>query len=127
MIRLSFIDPSPVENVNITTANMSSKIIPRQLLRRQLCQPIQRHPTTLLQPTTTQSIIAARSYAAPAGKDEKEGGNASFRGQIYQSTNERVQRERAEEERFARYREAQKSRSSAGIVVPIGVLLPVYV
>ncbi len=83
----------------------------RQVLRRQLSEL----PQPRVQCCRAQAI-GGRGYATE-GKDERE----SFKGQLYQSTNERVERERAEEARFAHYREAQKaSRSSVGLYVPGG-------
>lgn len=70
----------------------------------------------------TSSLASARW--APAGRrcyaaDSKEE-RESFKGQLYQSTHERVQRERADQERFARQRDEEKaSQSSFGLFVPI--------
>ncbi len=93
---------------------MSSKHISRQLLRRQLLQPIQKQ----VQHCRAQKCVGGVRWYAADGKDEKE----SFRGQMYQSTHERVQREQADQQRFAEHREAQKSGGSFAIVVPAGEL-----
>ena len=49
-------------------------------------------------------LVARRGYAS-SDKEERE----SFKGQLYQSTAERVDRERAEQARFAQLREQQKA------------------
>lgn len=75
----------------------------RQWLRQQLYQPrtgVARWPS-----------VTIRRYATDEKeKEERE----SFKGQLYQSTSERVQRERADEARFARQRDAQRASSSSG-------------
>ena len=89
---------------------MSLTPISRQLLRRQLLQPA----FSKVQICRAQSI--GKRWYADGQQQERE----SFKGQLYQSTHERVQRERADEKRFAEYREARKSGSSLSIAVPIG-------
>ena len=61
-----------------------------------------------------------RSYALKAKPEEKEE-KESFKGQLYQSTAERLQRDRAEQARFAEHREAQRARSSPPWLVPFGM------
>jgi len=57
------------------------------------------------------------SKAKPEVKEEKEE-KESFKGQLYQSTAERLQRDKAEQARFAEHREAQRARSSPPWLVP---------
>lgn len=58
---------------------------------------------------------SVRSYATKRNAEERE----SFKGQLYQATHERVQREREEQSRFARHREATKNaRDGAPWIVP---------
>ncbi|KAI7456868.1 hypothetical protein KC351_g18885, partial [Hortaea werneckii] len=78
---------------------MSRTSIPRHLLRRKLLDPSRSRPHSWTAPA-----IARRCYAT--NPDE---GKEDFKGQLYQSTNERVDRERAEQARFAQIREAQKA------------------
>ncbi|KAI7248842.1 hypothetical protein KC352_g13272, partial [Hortaea werneckii] len=88
---------------------MSRTPIPRHLLCRQLLHPSRSRPQGCIAPA-----IARRCYAT--NPDE---GKEDFKGQLYQSTNERVDRERAEQARFAQIREAQKAaRGSPGWMVP---------
>ncbi|KAI6865703.1 FAD-binding domain-containing protein [Hortaea werneckii] len=88
---------------------MSRTPIPRHLLRRQLLHSSRSRPQGCIAPA-----IARRCYAT--NPDE---GKEDFKGQLYQSTNERVDRERAEQARFAQIREAQKAaRGSPGWMVP---------
>ncbi|KAK5737801.1 D-lactate ferricytochrome c oxidoreductase [Elasticomyces elasticus] len=57
--------------------------------------------------------VGHRAYATD--KEERE----SFKGQLYQSTNERVEREREQQARYAQIREAQKrSRGTPAWLVP---------
>ncbi|KAK5121063.1 hypothetical protein LTR85_005547 [Meristemomyces frigidus] len=78
---------------------MSHASIPRQLLRRQLLESsrCRRH--------TSRALPTGRRRYATQEKGEKE----DFKGQLYQSTNERVERERAEQARFSQIRAAQKA------------------
>ena len=59
--------------------------------------------------------IGSRWYAT-GEKDERE----SFKGELYQSTHERVEREKANDERFARYRDEQRT-SQSTLAVPISL------
>ena len=89
---------------------MSRTPIPRRLLRRQLLEPSH---------CRTQTTSGRRGYAAES-KDTKEE-REDFKGQLYQSTNERVTRERAEQARFALLRETQRNaRGSPAWLVPFG-------
>ena len=91
---------------------MSRTPIPQQLLRRQLSTLAQHR----IQCCRVQTI--SRRWYASDEKEERE----SFKGQLYQSTHERVQREKADQERFAQHRDAQKaSGSSFGLVIPFGM------
>lgn len=68
------------------------------------------------QQSSARWSAAGRRWYAADSKEERE----SFKGQLYQSTHERVQRERADQERFAKVREEQKaSQSSVSLYVPI--------
>jgi D-lactate dehydrogenase (cytochrome) len=70
-----------------------------------------------------QQLNSRRSYASkakPEVKEEKEE-KESFKGQLYQSTAERLQRDKAEQARFAEHREAQRARSSPPWLVPFGM------
>ena len=88
---------------------MSFKPISRHLLRRQL-SVFEQHQVQCCR----VQAIGRRWYTNE--KEERE----SFKGQLYQSTHERVQREKADQERFAQHREAQKaSGGSYGLVVPL--------
>ena len=87
---------------------MSLATTPSRILRRQLPRN-----------GALQQLNARRCYAADAKKEEKE----SFKGQLYQSTAERLQRDKAEQARFAGHREAQKARSSPAWLVPFGMLV----
>ena len=82
---------------------------PSRILRRQLPRN---------GAAAVQQLSARRCYVADAKKEEKE----SFKGQLYQSTAERLKRDKAEQERFAGHGEAQKARSSPPWLVPFGTL-----
>lgn len=59
---------------------------------------------------------ARRWYAS-----EEESKNPDFKGQLYTSTNERVERERKDQERFAQAREQQKAAQGNSLwAVPLG-------
>lgn len=66
------------------------------------------------------SFVAARSYATEPKKDGEE--KDSFKGQLYQSTFERSQRERDEQAKFAQQRETQKAARGGGgsLIIPLG-------
>lgn len=97
---------------DIIASSMSANTIPRRLLLQQLSAPLRRR----VQPGQAQ-CVARRWYA------EEKGDRESFKGQLYQSTHERVQRERADQERFARHREAEKASSgSSALAASIGKL-----
>lgn len=85
-----------------------------RLLRRQLLEgPVARTGTV-------QQLSARRCYAADPKQEQEE--RESFKGQLYQSTAERVQRDKAEQARFAGHREAQKARGgSPPWLVPLGM------
>ena len=95
---------------------MSLSPLPRRLLRRPLLQSLP------AQAQLCRSQRIGRRWYAAEEKDQRD----SFKGQLYQSTHERVQRERADQERFAQYREAEKSSSSLGLTIPLGESLGVY-
>ena len=58
-----------------------------------------------------------RRFYASGDREERE----SFKGQLYQSTHERVQREKDEQARFAQHRDAERASSgSFGLVIPLG-------
>lgn len=60
--------------------------------------------------------LARRTYASEPDF------NKSFKGQLYDSTHQRLQRERAEQARFAEAREAQKGRRGAPAwMTPFGI------
>jgi hypothetical protein len=88
---------------------MSRAVIPSRILRRQLLE----RPRN----GAVQQLNGRRCYAADTKNEEKE----SFKGQLYQSTAERLQRDKAEQARFAGHREAQKARSSPPWLVPFGM------
>lgn len=90
---------------------MSRTPVTSQWLRHQL-----RHATSRRVAVCQAQTSGVRRYATEE-KEERE----SFKGQLYHSTHERVQRERADEARFARHRDTQKaSGSSLGMAIPIG-------
>ncbi|KAK3670146.1 D-lactate ferricytochrome c oxidoreductase [Recurvomyces mirabilis] len=62
------------------------------------------------------SRAAARGRRGYATEDREE--RESFKGQLYQSTNERVDREREQQARYARIREAQKAARGRPWMVP---------
>ncbi|EME83353.1 uncharacterized protein MYCFIDRAFT_174809 [Pseudocercospora fijiensis CIRAD86] len=61
-------------------------------------------------PICRRSFAGKRFYATEKKGEERE----TFKGQLYQSTHERVQREKEEQARFAAQREEQKAASSSG-------------
>lgn len=64
-----------------------------------------------------RSFAGQRFYATEKKGEERE----TFKGQLYQSTHERVQREKEEQARFAAQRENQKAASSSGAwFIPVG-------
>ena len=83
-------------------------------------------PRTLLPRFSSASPRLARlplpqrcSFTAKPARRE-ETGKDSFKGQLYQSTHDRIQRERADQERFVQLREMEKGRgSSSTLVVPL--------
>ncbi|KAK3055120.1 D-lactate ferricytochrome c oxidoreductase [Extremus antarcticus] len=92
---------------------MSRTPVTSQWLRHQL-----RHASSRRVAVCQAQTSGVRRYATEE-KEERE----SFKGQLYHSTHERVQRERADEERFARHRDAEKaSGSSLGMAIPIALL-----
>lgn len=89
---------------------MSRRSISKRLLQQQ--------SLTLAQSPTQACRIQAigrRWYAQE--KDERE----TFKGQLYQSTHERVQREKEEQARFAEHRDAERSGSAGGLIIPLGM------
>ncbi|KJY00415.1 d-lactate dehydrogenase like protein [Zymoseptoria brevis] len=91
-----------------------------RLARRQLLDSALQSRTSAT--TKSNRLVSFRSYATENRREERE----SFKGQLYQATHERVQREREEQARFAAGREAQK-RSRGGnpwifpVVLAVGV------
>ncbi|KAF2170082.1 hypothetical protein M409DRAFT_19689 [Zasmidium cellare ATCC 36951] len=73
------------------------------------------------------SFAGVRSYATGQKKDAEEE-RESFKGQLYQSTFDRLQRERDEQAKFTQQREAQKAARSGGggfilpLVLTVGVI-----
>ena len=93
---------------------MSVSHLSRRALGRQLSSPLRNTSSS----TSRWAAAGRRWYAADSKEPERE----SFKGQLYQSTHERVQRERADQERFAKQRDEEKaSQSSFGLVVPISM------
>jgi D-lactate dehydrogenase (cytochrome) len=94
---------------------MSLAATSSRFLRQQLQQRIQcsRNGGAL-------QLNGRRCHASKAKPDEKEE-KESFKGQLYQSTAERLQRDKAEQARFAEHREAQRARSSPPWLVPFGM------
>lgn len=91
--------------------------VSRRALARQLASSTSSSSSLRSNGHASRWIAGGRRWYATDGKDERE----SFKGQLYQSTHERVQRERADQERFARHREEEKeSGSSYGLIVPVG-------
>ena len=85
---------------------MSHTNLPRHLRRRLLALP----------PSLPRSTISRASLRRAYATDERP----DFKGQLYQSTNERVERERAEQARFAATREADKTaRGSPPLLLPL--------
>ncbi|KAK4626328.1 D-lactate dehydrogenase [cytochrome] 1, mitochondrial [Fulvia fulva] len=61
-------------------------------------------------------VAGVRSYAT---KDQDPNGRDSFKGQLYQSTHERLEREREQQARFTQQREEQKqARGSSPLIIP---------
>jgi hypothetical protein len=90
-----------------------------RFLRRQL---LERCPRNAIIQQQQLSACGRRSYAAHVKKDKvvEQEEKDSFKGQLYQSTAERLQRDKAEQARFAGHREAQKARGSPPWLVPFG-------
>jgi len=91
--------------------------------------PVQRHLLGRQQPLESTAhywpcrkriavVVGRRGYATEEGKEERQ----DFRSQLYHSTNERVERERAEQARFSRLHAAQKGggRGAPAWLVPFG-------
>lgn len=90
---------------------MSQRPIAQQLLQRQL--PILAQSRA--QACRVQAV--GRRWYASGDKEDRD----SFKGQLYQSTHERVQREKEEQSRFAQHRDTERaSGSSFGLVIPLG-------
>lgn len=90
---------------------------PKRLVHRKLLD------STLQQcraPPCRNSFARVRSYATEPKKEEEE--RDSFKGQLYQSTFDRLQREREEQAKFTQQREAQKAARGAGgsLISPLG-------
>ena len=97
--------------------SMSVSHVSRRVLSRQLSSSLRNSHAS----STARSVAGARRWYAADTKEERE----SFKGQLYQSTHERVQRERADQERFARQREEEKaSQSSFSLYVPVSMYTP---
>ncbi|KAK4551842.1 D-lactate ferricytochrome c oxidoreductase [Recurvomyces mirabilis] len=79
----------------------------RQMLRRQVSGAPQ---------ARISSRVVARGRRGYATEEREE--RESFKGQLYQSTNERVDREREQQARYARIREAQKAARGRPWMVP---------
>lgn len=92
---------------------MSRAATPSRILRQQLQQKL-----ACMRNGAVQQLTSRRCYATDPKQEEKE----SFKGQLYQSTAERLQRDKAEQARFAEHRESQKARSSPPWLVPFGTL-----
>jgi D-lactate dehydrogenase (cytochrome) len=92
-----------------------------RFLRRQL---LERCPRNAIIQQQRLSACGRRSYAAHVKKDRvvEQEEKDSFKGQLYQSTAERLQRDKAEQARFAGHRESQKARGSPPWLVPFGML-----
>lgn len=61
-------------------------------------------PLRIGQPIVPQCLVARR-YASKGSKDESEG--LSFKGQLYESTHERVLKEKAERAKYSAIRDAR--------------------
>jgi len=89
---------------------MSPSLIQRGLLRSRCLELAERRVYA------RSGVLSRRSYATE-DKAERE----SFKGQLYQSTNERVEREREQQARYAQIRELQKrARGTPAWLVPFG-------
>jgi D-lactate dehydrogenase (cytochrome) len=97
----------------MSRAATSSRFLRQQLQQRLECS---RNGGAL-------QLNSRRCYASKAKPEEKEEKEEkeSFKGQLYQSTAERLQRDKAEQARFAEHREAQRARSSPPWLVPFGM------
>ncbi|KAK0253423.1 D-lactate ferricytochrome c oxidoreductase [Friedmanniomyces endolithicus] len=92
---------------------MSPTLVQRGLLRSRCLELAER------QVHTRSGLLSRRAYATE-DKTERE----SFKGQLYQSTNERVEREREQQARYAQAREAQKrARGTPAWLVPFVLTL----
>ncbi|WPH00591.1 FAD-binding domain-containing protein [Acrodontium crateriforme] len=80
--------------------------------RSALCRSFRRiihSPRTALPPRTALLQHQQRAFtSSPKANKNEDEGNADFKGQLYDSTNARVERDRAEQARFASIREAEK-------------------
>jgi hypothetical protein len=101
---------SAAQITNMSRAATSSRFLRQQLQQRLECS---RNGGAL-------QLNSRRCYASKAKPEEKEE-KESFKGQLYQSTAERLQRDKAEQARFAEHREAQRARSSPPWLVPFGI------
>lgn len=59
--------------------------------------------------------VARRHFGSSLQLSEKEK-NESFKGQLYESTQQRLKRERAEQERFSQFQSQSTSGRIAGII-----------
>ena len=100
--------------ISMSRAATSSRFLRQQLQQRLECS---RNGGAL------QQLNSRRCYASKAAKSEEKEEKESFKGQLYQSTAERLQRDKAEQARFAEHREAQRARSSPPWLVPFGMWL----
>lgn len=97
----------------MSRSSLSPRLLRQRLLRgrtpaRAATQPVQR-----------------RGYAKAAEDKEDEAAREreSFKGQLYQSTNERVGRERHQQARFAQLREAQRQSRASPLIGVLGALV----
>lgn len=70
-----------------------------------------------------RQAVGPRCYATGERDREREE-RGSFSGQMWNSTAERLQRERKDEARFKRIREEQRGGSNYGLLVPFGKWTP---
>lgn len=86
--------------------------VPRRLVQRHLAEHCR------FAACRGSRTVSRRFYAT---EQKQDGESESFKGQLYQSTNERLQREREDQARFAQQREAEKARRGNGAwVIPMG-------
>lgn len=99
-------------------STMASRVLRRHAARLCSC----RHPLKfrgMIQPTASIAQLSKRAFASKEKGQEE--GEKDFKGQLWQSTTNRVQREREEQEDYARQRYANQAAQGPGIGAALGL------